>query len=410
MPRQRNRVLMILENCSYLRDARVSKEAQALKKNGYLVSVISPELGRWPRHLDIDGVTIYGYPHVSFFHGTFGYILEYAYATFAIAILAAYVSLTKGFDIVHVANPPDCIVPVMAIYKVVGKRIIFDQHDLSPELYSARFSQTNELLLKIQRRLELLSYKLADHVIVANESYRQIATSRGLQAETKVTVVRNGPDLERLQIARIDEGLRSRSPNIIAFAGITGYQDGLDHLCRALNSLRRDLGREDFLCIIVGDGDALPDIKALARVLGIDEKIWFVGWVNDAGAYFRYLSTADICVAPEPSNRYNDRSTFVKIMEYMVAGKPIVAFDLPESRFSAEGAASYASPNDYQELAAKIAFLMDNKAVRTAMGDIGRRRIESTLAWQHSIPNLLAAYDSVAKPQTGRVLSAKYGN
>ena len=255
----------------------------------------------------------------------------------------------------------------------------------------------------------MLSYKLADHVIVANESYRHVAMSRGRQAETKVTVVRNGPDLERLQTPRVDEELRSRSPNIIAFAGITGYQDGLDHLCRALNSLRRDLGREDFLCIIVGDGDALPEIKALARVLGIDEKIWFVGWVNDADAYFRYLSTADICVAPEPSNRYNDQSTFVKIMEYMVAGKPIVAFDLPETRFSAEGAASYASPNNYQELAAKIAFLMDNKALRTSMGDIGRRRIETTLAWQHSIPSLLAAYDSVAKPQTGRALSAKSG-
>lgn len=409
MPRKRNHVLMILENCSYLRDARVSKEAKALTMNGYVVSVISPELGKWPRHFDSEGVAIYGYPHVSFFHGTFGYLLEYAYASFAIAILTAYVWLTKGFDIIHVANPPDCIVPITAIYKIMGKRIIFDQHDLSPELYSARFSQTNALLLKIQRRLELLSYQLADHVIVANESYRHVATSRGQQAENKVTVVRNGPDLERLQSPRIDEELRSKSPNIIAFAGITGYQDGLDHLCRALNSLRRDLGREDFLCIIVGDGDALPEIKALVRVLGIDEKIWFVGWVNDADAYFRYLSTADICVAPEPSNRYNDQSTFVKIMEYMVAGKPIVAFDLPESRFSAEGAASYASPNDYQELAAKIAFLMDNKAVRTSMGDIGRRRIETTLAWQHSIPNLLAAYDSVASPQNGRALSAKSG-
>ena len=148
MPRQRNRVLMILENCSYLRDARVSKEAKALTKNGYVVSVISPEAGRWPRHLDIDGVTVYGFPHVSFFHGTLGYLLEYAYATFAIAVLTAYVWLTRGFDIVHIANPPDCMVPVTAIYKIMGKRIIFDQHDLSPELYSARFSQTNALLLK----------------------------------------------------------------------------------------------------------------------------------------------------------------------------------------------------------------------------------------------------------------------
>ena len=78
---------------------------------------------------------------MSFLHGTFGYLLEYAYATFAIAVLTAYVGLTRGFDIVHIANPPDCLVPVTAIYKVFGARIIYDQHDLSPELYLARFSQ-----------------------------------------------------------------------------------------------------------------------------------------------------------------------------------------------------------------------------------------------------------------------------
>ena len=398
---------MILENCSYLRDARVSKEARALTKNGYAVSVISPELGKWPSRFQIDGVTIYGFPQVAFCHGTLGHLLEYAYATLAIAAITAYVWLTRGFDIVHIANPPDCLVPVTSIYKIIGKRIIYDQHDLSPELYGARFSRSNALLLRVQLRLELLSYQLADHVIVTNESYRQIAMSRGGQAETKITVVRNGPELERLQGLRVDEELRQRSPNIIAFAGITGYQDGLDYLCRALKSLRCDLGRTDFLCIVLGDGDAFPDIKRLAHELGIDEKIWFVGWVNDMDAYFRYLSTADICVAPEPSNGYNDRSTFVKIMEYMLAGKPIVAFDLPESRSSAEGSALYASPNNYQEFAAKLAVLMDDEALRRSMGEVGRRRIENKLAWQHSIPSLLAVYDLVARPQNGRALSPK---
>jgi len=312
-----------------------------------------------------------------------------------------------GFDIVHIANPPDCLVPVTAVYKMLGKRIIYDQHDLSPELYVARFSRSSAVLLRLQLWLELLSYKLADHVIVTNESYREVATSRGRQPETKVTVVRNGPELEQLQALRVDEELRQRSRNIIAFAGITGYQDGLDYLCRALHSLRRDLGRTDFLCVVIGDGDALPDIKKLSQELGIEENIWFVGWVSDLDTYFRYLSTADICVAPEPSNQYNDKSTFVKIMEYMLAGKPIVAFDLPETRFSAEGAASYASPNDHQDFAAKLAALMDDKALRVSMGELGRRRIETRLAWQHSVPSLLAAYDRVSRPQRERALSAK---
>jgi len=398
---------MILENCSYLYDARVGKEARALKEKGYAVSVISPESGKWPSRVLIDGVTIYGFPHFSFAYGTLGYFLEYAYAALAIAAITAYVWLTRGFDIIHIANPPDCIVPVTAVYKIIGKRIIYDQHDLSPELYVARFSRSNRLLLWLQLRLELLSYKLADHVIVTNESYRQIAKSRGRQPESNVTVVRNGPELERLQALGVDEELRKKSPNIIAFSGVTGHQDGLDYLCRALSSLRRDLSRKDFLCIVVGDGDALSDTKDLAHEVGIDENIWFVGWVSDPDAYFRYLSTADICVAPEPSNRYNDHSTFVKIMEYMLAGKPIVAFDLPENRVSAEGAALYATPNNHREFAAKLAALMDDKALRHSMGKVGQRRIETRLAWQHSIPDLLAVYDLVSKPQNRQALSAK---
>jgi len=300
--------------------------------------------------------------------------------------------MTRGFDIIHVANPPDFIVPLVSIYKLFGKRIIFDQHDLTPELYAARFSRTNVFLLWVQMLLERLSYRLADHSIVTNESYRAIALGRGGCLRSEVTVVRNGSDLDRLPARQADEDLRKRAPHIIVFAGIVGYQDGLDYLCRALQYLRWSLGRKDFLCVVLGDGDALRDIQALAYQLELDSNIWFAGWISDRDVYWRYLATADICVSPEPSNSYNDRSTFVKIMEYMAVGRPIVAFDLPESRFSAGQAALFATPNNEQEFAAKLNQLMDSPDLRRSMGEFARRRIESDLAWQYSIPQLLSVY------------------
>lgn len=395
MTTHRNRVLMILENCSYLRDARVGKEAKALKENGYTVSVISPELGKLPTRVLIDGITIYGFPQMSMRCGTVGYLLEYSYATLAIVITTAYVYLTQGFDIVHVSNPPDCLIPAISIYKLIGKRLIYDQHDLSPELYAARFSSPSRLLKSIQILLERLSYRLADHVIVTNESAREVARTRGGLSESKITVVRNGPTLDGLDTREIDPELRGKAPAIIAFAGITGYQDGLEQLCSALCSLRREMGKEEFLCIVLGDGDALPYIKDFAREMGIDDKLWFAGWISDPSLYCRYLFTADICVAPEPSNSYNDRSTFVKVVEYMAVGKPIVAFDLPENRFSAGDAALYATPNSPQDFAAKLVELMDNRELRLSMGECGRRRVETTLAWKYSIPRLLEAYEMI---------------
>ena len=390
---------MIVENCGYLRDPRVRKQAKALKESGYQVTVISPGADKLLWGQLINGVLVYQFPAIQFFDGPFGYFLEYSYATFVIATITLYVFVIHGFDVVHVANPPDCLVLVAAIYKLMGKRIIFDQHDLSPELYISKFRRPNRLLLGLLLLLERLSYKLADHTIVTNESYRQVAICRSGQSPSKVTVVRNGPDIECLEIRDADMELRRRSPHLIAFAGITGYQDGLEYLCRALRSLRFDLGREDFFCIVLGDGDALSDVKRLTQELDIDEKVWFAGWINDPNLYFRYLSTADICVAPEPSNIYNDRSTFVKVMDYMALGKPIVAFDLPETRFSAGSAALYVCPNNEREFGLKLAQLMDDAGLRGAMGEAGRRRIQTQFAWQHSIPDLLAVY-GVADSET----------
>ena len=217
---------------------------------------------------------------------------------------------------------------------------------------------------------------------------------RGHLAGSRVTVVRNGPVLLTLTVDDVEPQLRSRSPNIIAFAGVIGYQDHLDQLCMALHDLHYRPGRNDFYCVVVGDGDALPEIKVLTRELGLENKIWFTGWVSDPDLYARYIFTSDICVVPDPSNSYNDRSTFVKVMEYMAAGKPMVAYDLCETRHTAQDAARYARSNDVHDFSEQIVKLMDDPALRRSMGKIGLRRVQQQLAWHHSIPNLLQAYET----------------
>jgi glycosyltransferase involved in cell wall biosynthesis len=85
----------------------------------------------------------------------------------------------------------------------------------------------------------------------------------------------------------------------------------------------------------------------------------------------------------------------IKMMEYMALGKPVVAFDLPEHRLSAQDAALYARGNDERDFARCLTELMDDPARRAAMGQFGRARVEAALAWPHSVVNLLAAYASV---------------
>jgi glycosyltransferase involved in cell wall biosynthesis len=243
--------------------------------------------------------------------------------------------------------------------------------------------------------LEKVSYSLADRVIVPNLSYEEVALQRGGLPLAKVTVVRNGPELNKLFLTDVDSDIRAQASTIIAYAGAIASQDGVDYLCRALHCLYHTLGKHDFHCLIIGSGEALDVMKQLSRELQVDEKISFLGWVSDPELYARYLSSADICVAPEPRNDYNDQSTFVKILEYMAEGKPIVAFDLVETRRSADTAAVYARPNDVQDFAEKLASLIENPAMRAAIGERGRLRVNAHLAWKYSAPNLLAAYEKV---------------
>jgi glycosyltransferase involved in cell wall biosynthesis len=170
--------------------------------------------------------------------------------------------------------------------------------------------------------------------------------------------------------------------------------DGVDYLIRALAHLVNGLERRDFHCVVVGSGTSLPSLRQLASDLGIARFVTFTGWISDE-QLMRYLSTADICVDPDPSNPFTDRSTMIKMTEYMALGKPIVAFDLPEHRRTAEGAALYARPNEESDLAEKLVELMDDPELRREMAEIGLRRVETELGWPHQQRRLLEAYDRI---------------
>jgi glycosyltransferase involved in cell wall biosynthesis len=188
-----------------------------------------------------------------------------------------------------------------------------------------------------------------------------------------------------------DPRLRAMGKVVIGYVGVMGFQDGIDYLLRALRHLAYELRRTDFFCVLIGTGDAQAGLKALASELQLDEHIWFTGPIPDSDL-LRYLSATDICVDPDPSNPFNDRSSMIKMSEYMALGKPIVAFDLPEHRVTAQEAASYVPPNDEAAFARTLAELMDDPERRQRMGACGRQRVESALAWPYSIPFLLHAY------------------
>jgi glycosyltransferase involved in cell wall biosynthesis len=383
---------MLVQNGPYPQDGRIRHEAHTLANGGYGVLVICPrwKQQRWTE--EAAGVRVYRFPMLNSSGGFFGYLLEYSYSMAVMFALTLFVALRHNFDVIHTANPPDTLVLIAAFYKLFGKRYVYDEHDLCADMYQARGGR-NQAVYQLLLLFEKLSCRLADHVIATNESYKKLQMERAGVPTSRITVVRNGPELHPPRQAEPDPEIRKRADTILVFLGNMGFQDGVDYLFRSLGQLDQ-LGKRDWYCILIGHGDAQPSAQRIARQLHIDDRVEFTGFLP-AEQYLPLLCAADICVDPDPSNFYTDRSTMGKMMDYMLAGKPIVAFDLPEHRVTAADSACYAAPNDECDFAREIAELMGQPERRASMGEIGRARVQNKLAWDYSAPALLSAYSKL---------------
>ncbi|OXM66460.1 glycosyltransferase family 4 protein [Amycolatopsis vastitatis] len=396
MPALPGKALILVENLSVPFDRRVWQESTTLRDAGWEVHVICPQGTKRDTEAEavIDGVHIHRYPLTAATGGPAGYLQEYGSALWHTLKLARKVG---PVDVVHACNPPDLLYLVAKYLKRHGAKFIFDQHDLCPELYLSRFDRGQDLLYRGVCALERATYRAADVVISTNESYKQVARIRGGKRPEDVFVVRSAPVVERFKEVPAEPELKKGKPFMLAYLGVMGPQDGVDYALRALAKLRDDIGRTDWHAVFVGSGDAFDDMVALSAKLGLGNQVEFTGRIPDEDLV-RYLSTADVCLSPDPLNPLNDVSTMNKVMEYMAMSKPIVSFELREARVSAGDAAVYAPANDESAFAKLVAQLLDDPEERVRMGKLGQARVAGALSWENSAKALLAAYEHAVKP------------
>ncbi|QNA76541.1 glycosyltransferase family 4 protein [Streptomyces sp. So13.3] len=392
------RALILVENLSVPFDRRVWQECTTLRDAGWTVHVICPQGTKrdTEAEAEIDGVRIHRYPLRAATGGPAGYLREYGSALWHTFRLARKVG---PVDVVHACNPPDLLFLPALWLKRRGARFVFDQHDLVPELYLSRFDRGEDLLYRAVCALERRTYRAADVVLATNESYRDVALRRGGRQPADVFVVRSAPQTDRFQPVPPEPELKNGKPHLLCYLGVMGPQDGVDYALRALAKLRDELGRTDWHAVFVGSGDAFDAMVELSRQLGLSDQVEFTGRIPDADLV-RYLSTADVCLSPDPRNPLNDVSTMNKVLEYMAMGRPIISFDLREARVSAGDAALYAPANDEAEFAKLIALLLDDPEKRAQMGKIGQERISGQLSWRNSQASLLAAYAAACRDHT----------
>jgi glycosyltransferase involved in cell wall biosynthesis len=395
------RVLIIVQNLPVPFDRRVWLECQTLVSADYRVAVVCPKGRGDPAYEVIDTVELYKYPHYAPGGGKLSFVAEYAYSFLATTWMALKARRSGRFAVIQACNPPDIFWPIAMTFRALeGTRFAFDHHDLCPELYESRFPGGPKLPYKGLRALERRTHRAADHVISTNDSYRDIAIARGGKLATDVTVVRTGPDPERLRRGQACPELRRGRRFLAAYIGVMGPQDGVDIVVRAADVVVRELKRKDIAFTLIGSGDCFDDLVALRDELGLAGHVEFTGRAPDE-LVAHILSTADVGLSPDPKNPLNDLSTMNKTMEYMAFELPVVAFDLGETRVSAGDAAVYVKPNDVREYAAAIVELIDDEPRRTLLGKLGRARVERELAWHHQERAYLGVYERLTAGATG---------
>ncbi len=391
----RPRILIIVQNLPVPFDRRVWLESKALNAAGYDVTVICPKGKKDPGHQVLEGVALLKYRPYAPGGWGLGFVMEYAYSFLATLFLVFRARRQGKFAVLQACNPPDIFWPIaLWLRHRDGTRFIFDHHDLCPELYDSRFPHGSALPKRGLLALERATFRTADHVVATNASYAEIAMRRGGKPPSDVTVVRSGPDEQRLQRKATVRALRRGRKHLVAYIGVMGPQDGVDLAVRAAAHVVHELGREDVAFTFMGSGDSYDHIVALRDELGLKDYVELPGRVPDE-TVVDVLSTAALGLSPDPKNPLNDVSTMNKTLEYMAFELPVVAFDLKETRVSAGDAATYVQSGDIGAYARAIVALLDDADERAIMGKAGRVRIEHELGWSYQRDVYVAVYDAL---------------
>jgi glycosyltransferase involved in cell wall biosynthesis len=374
---------MLLENFTYPQDTRVRNEAESLACAGHRVTVLAPRGPGQAARERLRGVEVRRYRTIWAGRSPWSYALEYAIAhlqLFSRSLLA----LLQGADTLHFSGPPDTLALAGFAARLVGRTVVFDMHDSGPELFEAKFGSSAALgALRLAQRAAI---GCAHHVIVTNETQREIAIARGGRSRHDVTIVRNGPRTSEFPNPPDGRPGELAAPKLV-YVGTLDVQDGV----LELPELLRAPALAGAHLTIVGDGAARAELLSRCDRAGVAERVIFTGHVPHARVA-DLIAEADIGLDPAPGTELNQGSTMIKVAEYMGCGRPLVAYDLLETRRTAGTAALYAPCGERQAFIDLICDLVRDGERRLQLGRLARERALE-LTWDRSEQALRAVYE-----------------
>jgi len=372
-------------------ESRVAREAAAALDAGYAVEVVAMRrAGEAKREVD-DGVLVIRLPvhHVQG-GGIWRVILEYLlFAALAAGVVSAR-AMRRGYNVVHVHNPPDFLIVSALIPRLLGSRVIFDIHDRSPDMFLMRFpGRAGARVSGLLQRIERLATAFADAVVTVHDPYLRELVALGTPSE-KATVVMNSLD-ERLLPSPTP---RTPGPFRVVYHGTVTPHYGVHLLVDAVaETVRQGL---DVRVEIIGEGDAVPDLNRRVAALDLSDRIAIEGRFLPHKTVLERVNGASVGVIPNlpiPLNRFALSS---KLFEYVVLGVPVISATLPTiQEYFSDDEVQFFEPGSVESLANALLAVARDPQQAESRAERARRRY-AAYRWEVNARAYVAILDRLS--------------
>lgn len=306
-------------------DPRPRREAEALRDMGATVDFICLAHDKSKKREVANGINV---RRIAIQHergGKFNYVRQYTSFILVSGAMLAWRSLRRRYHLVHVHNMPDVLVAASFVPKLLGAKVVLDQHDPMPELMKTIFGMAEDsLYVRLIKYLEKWSFKRAHLVLTVNEACKRIFAARSC-APAKIGVVMNTPDGKIFPFRPAGSYAQRKpiQPFIIMYHGSIVERNGLDLAVRALASVRRTIPQVQ-LRIYGKSTGFLDKVMTEARELGVADLIAYHGPML-LEKLVHEIEKCDVGVIPNQNNPFTDINTPTRIFEYLALGKPVIA-------------------------------------------------------------------------------------
>lgn len=388
------RICMIKHTVYPVGEPRVQRAAEAAVSRGYAVEVLCLK-GPGEEPLEtIGGIDVLRLPVA---HergaGVLRMLLEYLRFLSRVSVILTRCSFPqRRYDIVHLHAPPEFLIAACLVPRLLGTKVILDNHDPSPLLFAARFAdrRARRRIVPVLTRLERWAYRQADHVLAVHEPLRREVLAAGISGD-RVTAILNSPDETVLARARVAHSVREdTAPTDVVYHGTITRWYGVEGLVEALEALHRR--GERVRALILGAGDELASVRSRVADAGLEEFIRFSGRYEPLEVTLGRIAGARCGVVPNPDGPLNRFMLSNKLMEYVALGIPVVATRLATvaAHFSEEEI-TFVEPGDPAGMADGIHWVLNHPEAAGQKTQRAAERLRE-YSWSTQREALLSVY------------------